>query len=172
MRHVPPQLLLLVLLASRCLAQYQLCANGQSAPYCLCGAERQANDMVLDLTIRTTPPDDNINMVLGMTFDRAIQQSTQTNVFLTPFVDGVALPTIALFGACGGALRPVPPYQAGFNSASINIGCTRCGFKCTSGDEFFWQIRFVDQDNTELLCVRTQVWNQGVHALNGTAAWP
>ena len=140
-------------------AQNQLCVNGQSAPYCICGAERQANDMSLDLTINTNPPDDNIDIVLGMTFDRPYVQGTQTSIILVPYFNGVAQPVISLLKY----ISIPPPWPAGFTSRSINIGC-RPLFRCTSGGEFFWQITWVDQVGNELLCVRTQVWNQGIQA--------
>lgn len=138
---------------------HQLCINGQSAPYCICGTERQVNPLTLNLQVLTDPPDDNVNLLMGLTLDYAVQASPQTAITLIPYNNGVPMNAgVNLVGGLGGLVYPPPPWPAGTTNVTANFGCTGVGIKCTGGGQFFWELHFIDQNNVEMLCVRTQVW--------------
>lgn len=159
-----PLLLLVALLAvvsDVVVGQYQLCSEGQNPPYCICGTERQANDMALQFAVSPNPPylggfTTNFNITFGMTLDREFTLSTSSSVLMTPYLNGVANDPENLIKA--NVLTPAPPWPAGVTQVQASM---LCRFPFCNGPlaQTFWQIQFIDQDGTELLCIRTQIWS-------------
>ena len=157
-------LALVVSLVSFASAQRQLCVDGQSAPYCICGAERQANDMTLDLTISPNPPNSNaVIATFDMTFDRDFLLNSPADITVNVYEQGSVVFSYSLFQPPS-LLTSYPPWPAGESTTSVRLNC---GPKtCTPSNEFFWEFIWTDLHFNQLLCVRTQIWNQGVGVNN------
>lgn len=158
-------MLVAMLVAAATAQPHQLCSTGQNAPYCICGAERQANDMALDFTVVTNPPQNNFNVIMGMTFDHAITCGPgpvpcNTQVLLTTYIKGIPSYRVSLFSQAS-PMIPAAPWPLGYTEATANFGCDLNG--CTSNsDEYFWQLEWFDQFNSQMLCVRSEIFNQGM----------
>jgi hypothetical protein len=162
-RVVATTLTLIAALCWAARADQQLCVNGHDPPYCLCGAERQANDMLSGLIYTPNPPQTGTLIVqfglAGIVLNYGLSATTPGSVpgiNYSIYVNGVSKGTALIPFTGNPAFQPPLPWGAGTTPLRLTMEWDHID------DEFFFQYSFLDANSNELLCMRSQVFNQGV----------